>query len=101
MHTFNRHAPRLLRRHSQGFDPGADCAAAALARRVVHHPLRPLRALRAVATCLLGLEQWSFVVLERARQRRALARLDERMLSDIGISRADALHEASKPCWRG
>ena len=34
------------------------------------------------------------------RQRRALLALDERMLKDIGISRADALQEGRKPFWR-
>ena len=38
--------------------------------------------------------------LERARQRRALQRLDDRMLKDIGLSRADVAHEADKPFWR-
>ena len=38
--------------------------------------------------------------MERRRQRRQLLRLDERMLKDIGISRADALNEARKPCWK-
>lgn len=37
---------------------------------------------------------------ERAAQRHALAALDERMLSDIGLSHADAFREASKPFWR-
>jgi uncharacterized protein YjiS (DUF1127 family) len=37
---------------------------------------------------------------ELARQRRALLRLDDRMLKDIGISRADAEHEACRPFWR-
>jgi uncharacterized protein YjiS (DUF1127 family) len=34
-----------------------------------------------------------------ARERRALATLDERALKDIGVSRADALEEASRPFW--
>ncbi len=34
------------------------------------------------------------------RQRRALLRLDDAMLKDIGISRVDALQEGSKPFWR-
>ena len=34
-----------------------------------------------------------------ARQRRALRTLDDRMLKDIGISRADVEAEASKPFW--
>ena len=33
------------------------------------------------------------------RTRRMLARLDDRMLSDIGISRADALEEAGRVPW--
>ena len=33
---------------------------------------------------------------ERSRQRRALLRLNQRMLKDIGISRCDAEQEAAK-----
>ena len=36
----------------------------------------------------------------RQRQRRALGRLDERLLRDIGVSRQDAMREAAKPVWR-
>jgi uncharacterized protein YjiS (DUF1127 family) len=36
---------------------------------------------------------------DRARQRRCLARLDDRLLRDIGIDRADALREIRKPFW--
>lgn len=38
---------------------------------------------------------------ERRRQRRALERLPDHMLSDIGISRLDADIEAEKPFWKG
>ena len=38
---------------------------------------------------------------ERARQRRQLLELDDDMLRDIGITRADAVGEAGKPFWRG
>lgn len=38
--------------------------------------------------------------IERNQQRRALARLDSRLLSDIGIGQADAIQEYSKPCWK-
>lgn len=34
-----------------------------------------------------------------ARERRQLRRLDEHALKDIGISRADAEREASRPFW--
>lgn len=37
---------------------------------------------------------------ERARGRRELARLSDRALKDIALSRADALREAEKPFWR-
>lgn len=37
---------------------------------------------------------------ERSRQRRVLMQLDDRLLSDIGISRSEAETEARKPFWR-
>lgn len=37
--------------------------------------------------------------LDVARQRRALLRLDDRMLKDIGISRYDAVREAERNFW--
>lgn len=33
------------------------------------------------------------------RQRRALARLDDRALADIGLTRAEADAEARRPIW--
>lgn len=36
----------------------------------------------------------------RARERRMLLQLDERMLKDIGVTRADVAREATKPFWR-
>ena len=37
----------------------------------------------------------------RARQRRALAALDEETLESIGVDPAKALEEAAKPIWEG
>ncbi|WP_034850354.1 DUF1127 domain-containing protein [Inquilinus limosus] len=45
---------------------------------------------------LLALED----AMERARQRRELARLSEPELKDLGWTRCDALAELSKPFWR-
>lgn len=55
---------------------------------------RPGRGAFAAGLALLRL--WH----ERARQRRALARLDDRLLRDIGITRAEANREINKPFWR-
>jgi uncharacterized protein YjiS (DUF1127 family) len=37
---------------------------------------------------------------DRMRQRRHLAELDDRLLQDIGVSRADIETEISRPFWR-
>lgn len=37
--------------------------------------------------------------LEMYRQRRALARLDDHALQDIGITRQEAMAEARRPFW--
>jgi uncharacterized protein YjiS (DUF1127 family) len=37
---------------------------------------------------------------ERARQRAMLARLDDHLLRDLGLTRAEALREYGKPFWR-
>ena len=38
--------------------------------------------------------------LERARQRQALRALDDWVLKDIGLSRADVMRESDKPFWQ-
>ncbi|MBM3541393.1 MAG: DUF1127 domain-containing protein [Alphaproteobacteria bacterium] len=35
----------------------------------------------------------------RERQRRALSRLDRRLLDDVGLSERDAAKECAKPFW--
>jgi uncharacterized protein YjiS (DUF1127 family) len=37
---------------------------------------------------------------ERARQRYDLQQLDDHMLRDLGLSRADVVAEITKPFWR-
>jgi uncharacterized protein YjiS (DUF1127 family) len=39
-------------------------------------------------------------VLERSRQRRALAQLSDELLRDIGLARADVARESEKSLWR-
>jgi uncharacterized protein YjiS (DUF1127 family) len=40
------------------------------------------------------------VAWRRWHSRNLLSQLDDHMLKDIGLTRADAWHEASKPFWR-
>jgi len=37
---------------------------------------------------------------DRITQRREMARLSDRMLADIGLSRLEATREVGKPFWR-
>ena len=53
-------------------------------------PVHPL-----VAACRL-VADW----IERVRQRRALATLDDGMLRDIGVTRVEAARECENPFWR-
>jgi uncharacterized protein YjiS (DUF1127 family) len=49
-----------------------------------------------VGRVLATLREWR----RRARDRAQLGTLDDRMLRDIGITRADAVFLSSKPFWR-
>jgi len=60
------------------------------ARDPAYHPIpRLVAGVRLIA-------QW----IETARQRQALAELDERMLRDIGITRVEVARECAKLFWR-
>ena len=60
--------------------------------------MRPRRRVAATAA-----RRWLDVVRAAWRRRQSrvlLAQLDDRMLQDIGITRADAQFEANRPFWR-
>jgi len=65
--------------------------------------LRPVRRGEALEG-LSDASQWLLDTLRGWRRRsgghRQLARLDERMPRDVGVTRADALYPSSKPFWK-
>jgi uncharacterized protein YjiS (DUF1127 family) len=63
-------------------------------RSTVTRTAQPL--LQAGRTLSARLAEW----LDRRQQRRALLQLNDQLLKDIGLSRADAWQEARKPFWR-
>ncbi|NVO54481.1 DUF1127 domain-containing protein [Rhodobacteraceae bacterium B1Z28] len=56
----------------------------------IHHPCKPSRKFG------LGMITQAVSLL---RQRRCLARLDDRALKDIGVTRLEADTEARRPVW--
>ena len=48
-------------------------------------------------SALQTIRQWR---AQRIRARHELAALGDRMLKDIGLTRADAVAQASKPFWK-
>jgi len=66
---------------------------------------RPGRARHAQGLAALGdATAWAAATLRewrrRSRERAELAALDDRTLSDIGITRADAIYLSGKPFWK-
>ena len=55
---------------------------------------------RQVAYWFGGSADRALLWAERARQRRQLTELDDYMLRDLGLSRADVASESSKPFWQ-
>ena len=72
---------------------------------------RPAPAALAPSPAALGSARWSLRALqracdllltwqERAQQRHRLAALNDHMLRDIGLTRADVMAETTKPFWQ-
>lgn len=64
-----------------------------------HLPLSGPHSGTRVPAAVPGAMTWLGAVLRTLRERRQLAMLDEHALKDIGISRADAYREWSRPFW--
>ncbi len=59
-------------------------------------PIHPDRRPGPVQRVIERLLTWQ----RRANERRHLMQIDDRLLADMGITRADAEHEYRKPFWR-
>ena len=69
----------------------------------MHRMLRSRDARRSGDPVRAAVTSWPRLVatwIERARQRRVLATLDDRLLADIGVTRTEAEFEGKKPFWR-
>jgi uncharacterized protein YjiS (DUF1127 family) len=53
-----------------------------------------------IAAVLDRLFEAPFLWAERAAERRHLAQLDDHLLNDIGLNRADVEAVSTKPFWR-
>ena len=54
----------------------------------------------AVCTLVVTVPETLVAWQTRSEVRHAMGALDDRLLSDMGITRADALREAAKPFWK-
>ena len=55
---------------------------------------------KTVANGFLALWTWRRRLAERAELRRLLERADDRMLSDVGLTRAQLADVAGRPFWQ-
>ena len=65
-----------------------------------HLALKKLGALSILMSVITDMKNNVAILSERHRQRRALARLNGRLLEDIGLSVEAALSEIERPFWR-
>ncbi len=63
---------------------------------VLHRPILRRRPAGSPAAVWLA---WLAEAMRTVSTRRSLAQMDDRMLKDIGLTRADALEEASRKPW--
>lgn len=59
-----------------------------------------LMATRDIGAYVARTVEWLGAAQDRAAQRRRLMTLDDRLLRDIGLTRADVEAEYRKPFWR-
>jgi uncharacterized protein YjiS (DUF1127 family) len=55
---------------------------------------------RTVSACVGNIATSISIFIERGRQRRALAELDEHLLRDLGVNRSVVAREVHKHFWQ-
>lgn len=60
----------------------------------------PAKQVRSFMALMAALAAWLRDGADRARQRRALSRLNDFDLRDIGLTRRDVADETAKPFWQ-
>ena len=80
-------------------EPGPQRSTAALRRRDDRQPAIVAVVVRMVVGATVKAFDHLLDWQERARQRHLLMQLDERMLRDVGLTRAEAQREFEKPFW--
>lgn len=69
--------------------------------RAAARPVPPLDiSLKGLAALIVKASDTLLDWQDRARQRHRLGEMDDHLLRDIGLSRADLEHESAKPFWR-
>jgi uncharacterized protein YjiS (DUF1127 family) len=63
-------------------------------------PLHDAGFVQARPSVLVGLSDRLLGWIDRARSRRSLSLMDDRMLRDIGVDRGTVAQELQKPFWR-
>ena len=70
-------------------------------RTAARPPPRPLDiSLKGLSALIVNATDTVLDWQDRARQRHRLGEMDDHLLRDIGLSRADLEHEVAKPFWR-
>jgi uncharacterized protein YjiS (DUF1127 family) len=94
----NRQAIRAIVPSGEGIDVLLEIVAMATVSALgnLRHAARSESLGSRVFRAVLTLEAW----LDRRRQRQALMELDDHILHDIGVSRADVESEAKKAFWQ-
>jgi len=79
----------------------ADLLCASPQQGARRHAVAAVRLAAAFARATLDASDTLHLWMERTRQRRALGKMNDHLLKDLGLSRSDAGRESGKRFWEG